>query len=122
MSNYFSRSGNALTTGRDSSGMENYAYSSSVPGFSLTGSRAFTFLITLCFRDVTEGAIFRQEGVFQLSLVDEELTFNAPGICNFTIPKKSVTLMPNIWYTLGVMFDGECITLYVDGFKSAVPS
>lgn len=119
MSNYFSRSGNALTTRRDSSGIDNYVISSSVPGFSMTGSQPFTILVTLCFRDVSQGAIFRQEGVFELSLVNEELTFNA-GICNFTIPKKTITFVPGVWYMLGVMFNGEFISLYVDGFKSAI--
>lgn len=121
MSNYFSRSGNVLTSGRDSSGMENYAYSSYVPGFSMAGSQPFSFLVTLCFRSVTQGTIFRQEGVFELSLVNEELTFNAPGICNFTVPKRSVTFVPGAWYTLGVVFDGEQVHFYADGFLSTRP-
>lgn len=121
MGNYFSRSYNALTTGYDHSGMKNYAYSSSVPGFSLTGSQPFTILTTLNFRSVQHGMIFRQEGVFEMGLENGLLFISAPGICTVKFPKEVMRFVPNLWYMLTITFDGSQLRVYVDGFEAAMP-
>lgn len=121
MGNYFSRSYNALTTGYDHSGMKNYAYSSSVPGFSLTGSQPFTILTTLNFRSVQHGMIFRQEGVFEMGLENGLLFISAPSICTVKFPKEVMRFVPNLWYMLTITFDGSQLRVYVDGFEAAMP-
>jgi hypothetical protein len=120
MSNYFSRSCNALTTGYDRSGMKNYAYSSSVPDFSLTGSKPFSIQTKLCMRSVQRGMIFRQEGVFEMGFENNLLVINAPGICTVKFPKEVMSFIPDIWYVFGVTFDGTKLHVYVDGFEAAV--
>lgn len=120
MGNYFSRSCNALTTGYDRSGMKNYAYSSSVPDFSLTGSKPFSIQAKLCMRNVQRGMIFRQEGVFEMGFENNLLVINAPGICTVKFPKEVMSFIPDIWYVFGVTFDGTKLHVYVDGFEVAV--
>lgn len=120
MGNYFSRSCNALTTGYDRSGMKNYAYSSSVPDFSLTGSKPFSIQTKLCMRSVQRGMIFRQEGVFEMGFENNLLVINAPGICTVKFPKEVMIFIPDIWYAFGVTFDGTKLHVYVDGFEAAV--
>lgn len=122
MANYFSRSANALTTGYDRSGMKNYAYSASVPGFSLTGSQPFSILTTFTARSVHHGAIIRQEGVFEVGLQNGLLSIQAPGICSVLFPKETLCFVPDIWYNLGLTFDGSQLIVYIDGFRVAAPT
>lgn len=119
MNNYFSQSCNALTTGYDRSGMKNYAYSASIPEFSLTGSQPFTVLATLCMRSVQRGMIFRQEGVFEMGFENGLLYIEAPGICTVKFPKEVMSFIPNFWYAFAVTFDGNKLAVYVDGLLAA---
>lgn len=118
MDNYFSQSCNALTTGFDQSGIKNYAYSASVPGFSLTGSQPFTILATLSLRSVQSGAIFRQEGVFEMGIENGLLYIDAPGVCKIKYPKEIMSFAPDIWYTFAITFDGTKLCVYVDGLPA----
>lgn len=119
MNNYFSQSCNALTTGYDRSGIKNYAYSASVPGFSMTGSQPFTLLATLSPRSVQRGSIFRQDGIFEMGFENGLLYIDAPGICTVKYPREVMSFVPDIWYTFTITFNGSKLSVYVEGLPAA---
>lgn len=50
------------------------------------------------------------------------LSIDAPGICSIQFPKETMRFIPDLWYDLGITFDGAQLIVYLDGFRAATPT
>lgn len=105
---------NALRTYGDS-----YMQHSPIPDFTLNGSRPFTIEVFFSLlSDCSRGALYRQEGVFELGIEEGMIYFDAPGFCSFkTEYPYEVKLSPQYFYYAAVVYDGTETTLYLQGYQ-----
>lgn len=110
----------ALRTGYSILGNTDYAYlpAASVPELSLAGDRPFTLFTVVCFKNVQGGALLRQENMFTLSIMDGRLYVAGLDWCAVKFAESVIgRLVPDRWYSLALVYDGNLLTTYLDGEK-----
>lgn len=110
----------ALLTGYGFFGGWDYAHfpASGVPELSLRGDKPFTLFVTLCFKNIQGGTILEQKDMFQLGIMDGLIYVIGPDWCGIKFPESTLgRFTPQCWYRLGLVYDGNLLTVYLDGVK-----
>lgn len=110
----------ALLTGYGFFGGWDYAHfpASGVPELSLRGDKPFTLFVTLCFKNIQGGTILEQKDMFQLGIMDGLIYVIGPDWCSIKFSESTLgRFAPQCWYKLGLVYDGNLLTVYLDGVK-----
>ena len=110
----------ALLTGYGFFGGWDYAHfpASGVPELSLRGDKPFTLFVTLCFKNTQGGTILEQKDMFRLGIMDGLIYVIGPDWCGIKFPESTLgRFTPQCWYKLGLVYDGNLLTVYLDGVK-----
>lgn len=110
----------ALLTGYGFFGGWDYAHfpTSGVPQLSLRGDKPFTLFVTLCFKNTQGGTILEQKDMFRLGIMDGLVYVIGLDWCGIKFPESTLgRFTPQCWYRLGLVYDGNLLTVYLDGVK-----
>lgn len=92
---------------------------SSVPELSLRGNKPFTLFTTFCLKNTQSGAVFMQQDVFKLGVMDGLLYVIAEDWCTAKLIESRFTqIKPDCWYMLALAYDGSAMSLYLNGEKT----
>lgn len=110
----------ALLTGYGFFGGWDYAYfpALGLPELSLRGDKPFTLFVILCFKNTQGGTILEQKDMFRLGIMDGLIYVIGLDWCGIKFPESTLgRFTPQCWYKLGLVYDGNLLTVYLDGVK-----